>query len=241
MCTQFCTWRALNLASSKDQEAMERALTEAQLHIIFAASLYEEQLAAGHYFLHEHPMWATSWQIKEIEELMKQDGVTKVRGDQCQFGAEIKSGIHEGDPINKPTGFLTNSPCVARALAVTCEGQGGQCSRAKGGQHRLCSGSHARAAATYPRGLCRAILRGVRDQLRQDGHLKNGCFGIQAEDDEVATEHALRGEAQGYSGTYRDDLTGQILKDEWVHEARAKELEFFHAKSVWLKIPKAHA
>ena len=81
----------------------------------------------------------------------------------------------------------------------------------------------------------------MRDQLRQDGHLKNGCFGIQAEDDEVATEQALRGGAQGYSGKYRDDLTGQILKDEWVHEARAKELEFFHAKNVWLKISKVQA
>ena len=85
------------------------------------------------------------------------------------------------------------------------------------------------------------MLRGVRNQMRQDGMLKDGCFGLQAPDDDAEVEKNFRGPAQGYSGTYRDDLTGQVLKDELVKAARAKELAFFYSKRVWLKVPKAQA
>ena len=41
----------------------------------------------------------------------------------------------------------------------------------------------------------------------------------------------MSGPDQGYSGRYRDDISGQVLKDEWVVAARLKELEFFAAKA----------
>ena len=62
-------------------------------------------------------------------------------------------------------------------------------------------------------------------QLRADRKLKVGCYGIQAVDDEEQVEQDLRGPEQGYSGQYRDDMTGQILKDELVVKARREELE----------------
>ena len=37
---------------------------------------------------------------------------------------------------------------------------------------------------------------------------------------------------------YKDDLTGQPLRDDLVKIARAKELEFFCSKGVWLKVPR---
>ena len=141
----------------------------------------------------------------------------------------------------KPTGFMTNSPCIAQALSRRCEGRNGQCSRAKGGIHRTCSGKHARMAQKYPPELCRAVLRGVRDQMRSDNLLKDGCYRVMAPDDDAAVEAEIRGPSSGFSGRYTDDLTGQVLKDALVLEARAKELSFFHSKSVWLKVPKAQA
>ena len=36
---------------------------------------------------------------------------------------------------------------------------------------------------------------------------------------------------------YRDDLTGQLLEPALVHAARAKELEYFESKKVWIKRP----
>ena len=165
MCTHFCTWQALNTAKSADKEAMEKARRAAIEHIEYVVELYEMQLDAGRYFLHEQPLWATSWQLPKVEELMKCTGVTRVRGDQCQFGSEIQSGQYKGDPVMKPTGFTTNSSMIARALNATCSGISGWCSRSKGGRHRPCSGKHAKNAAIYPRGLCRAILQGIREQL----------------------------------------------------------------------------
>ncbi len=238
MCTQFCTWQALNAAKSPDKQAVEDARRAAVAHIEFVVELYEMQLDAGRYFLHEHPLWATSWQLAKVEGLMQRTGVVRVRTDQCQLGAEVKSGQHKGDPIMKPTGFMTNAAMLAKALSVTCTGPNGECSRSKGGQHRLCSGRHARDATVYPRALCRTILKGIRNQLREDNALKDGCFGVQAPDEDSEVEKSLRGPTQGYSGKYRDDLTGQVLNDVLVKEARAKELEFFYSKNVWLKVPK---
>ncbi len=241
MCTHFCTWQKLNESRSSDPQAMRRARAGATVHMNFVAELYHEQLQGGRYFLHEHPLWATSWALGSIEELMAQPQVTRVHGDQCQFGAQIQSGPGHGQPIKKPSGFMTNSPEIARALDVRCRGTGGRCSRPGGGVHQLCSGRHAREAAKYPRALCKAMLKGVRNQMVSDGLLKNGCFGLQAPDDDGEVEKHMRGPAQGYSGAYRDDLTGQVLKDELAKAARAKELAFFHSRRVWLKVPKAHA
>jgi len=128
----------------------------------------------------------------------------------------------KGSPILKPTGFMTNSDQLAAALSRRCQGTRGQCSRPTGGVHRLCSGKHARAAQKYPPGLCRAVLRGVRDQLRADNLLKDSCFGVQAPDDDATVEAELRGPSNGYSGKYSDDLTGQVLKDALVLEATGK-------------------
>ena len=57
-------------------------------------------------------------------------------------------------------------------------------------------------------------------------------------DEDVAAEKQPFGPAQGYSGKCRDDLTGQPLRDELVRAARAKELDFFCSKGVWMKVPR---
>ena len=75
---------------------------------------------------------------------------------------------------------------------------------------------HARRAQVYPRKLCRAILKGITKQMRIDGHLKRGCFGMQVKEDEDTLPERLYGPKQGYSGKYKDDLTSQILKDDLV-------------------------
>ena len=74
--------------------------------------------------------------------------------------------------------------------------------------------------------------------MKEDDILKSGCFGIQAPDDDAEVERQMRGPEQGYSGKYRDDLTGQVLRDEWVEKARSVELAYFHSKNVWIKVPK---
>ena len=176
-----------------------------------------------------------------MAELAKFPGVLRVQGDQCQYGAEARHGKHRGRPVKKPTGFLTNAECVANALSKRCMCVGGACSRPEGGYHITCQGQTAKDMAIYPKALCRAVLRVAAAQLRMDRRLKPGCFGIQAIDDDEEIHELTHTPKDGYSGKYRDDLTGQVLKDSLVKEARAKELGFFHSKGVWLKVPRQKA
>ena len=103
----------------------------------------------------------------------------------------------------------------------------------------VCSGANAREAAKYSKKLCRAILEGFRDQLRELGILQPGVIGMQGSfEDEINSLDVPR---EGYSGQFRDDITGQILRDEWVLEARRKELQYFAEKQVWKRVPRSHA
>jgi hypothetical protein len=95
-----------------------------------------------------------------------------------------------------------------------------------------CRGRIAKAAAVYPRKLCRAVLKGFCAQLKKDGSLENGVFGI----DTVHEKDTIRDEStEGCSGKFRDDITQQLLRDDLVLAAREKELEYFRSKSVWVK------
>ena len=239
MCKAFCSWQFLNFVKSKDKEAMRKFYLKAVEHMRFVVRLYRMQHDAGRYFLHEHPSGATSWKLDFIENLLNTPGIERTVGDQCQFGAEVMSGPKQGQPVKKPSGFMSNSPELLKVLNRRCLGGAtpGSCSRARGGTHVHAEGKVARDAAVYPPGLCRAIIKGVSAQLRADGLTKRGCFGIQARDDEDEISKACMGPEQGYSGKYRDDLTGQVLKDELVIKARLVELQFFHQKGVWVKRP----
>ena len=236
-CRALSTWQRLNESRANGSE-MKRQRIRATIHMDFVASLYREQVEDGLYFLHEHPAWATSWALPSFENLMKIDGVERVIGDQCQYGAEVQRGRLRGAPVLKPSGFLSNSPRIREALSQRCKGTRGSCSRPQGGKHVVLEGSLTKDAAVYPRKLCQAVLRGCAAQLRDDRRLKPGCFGIQALDDEEEIHDNLYGKEQGYSGEYKDDLTGQVLRDDLVVAARMKELEYFMKKGVWLKVPR---
>eukprot|EP00969_Alexandrium_andersonii_P056460 2489200-Alexandrium_andersonii.AAC.1 len=45
--------------------------------------LYEAQLDRGAHFLHEHPASATSWDTREMQELLSRPGVSSGIGHMC--------------------------------------------------------------------------------------------------------------------------------------------------------------
>ena len=67
MCRAFSTWQYLNDAKASNPDAVKRQKIRAKMHVDFVVSLYFDQLQAGRYFLHEHPQWATSWQLPSIQ------------------------------------------------------------------------------------------------------------------------------------------------------------------------------
>ena len=96
MCTPFCTWMALNEALTKDHATVRAAKEKAIEHINFVVSLYQMQVDAGRYFLHEHPAYATSWHLEAIKALLAAPSVQRVIADQCQFGSQVQRGMHKG-------------------------------------------------------------------------------------------------------------------------------------------------
>ena len=153
MCTAFSAWQHLN-RERRDPALMQREYNKAMIHLEFVCKLYRDQADAGRYFLHEHPVAASSWQERCVAELLEAPGVFEVNGDQCQYGQKAWNGAL----VKKPIGWMSNSSEVLRALWKRWGGQHGRCSSAAGRMHETCTGRFAKAAALYPCPLCRAIL-----------------------------------------------------------------------------------
>ncbi len=240
MCRAWSTWQHLN-ALRRDPDVIERELIRARVHLRFVLELYQEQIDGGRFFLHEHPRAAASWQESEVVEMLKNPEVSLVTADQCMHGAEVTYGYLKGQPVRKRTGFMSNAPALLARLKVQCNGREGRCERSKGGTHVIASGRVARDSERYSKQLCRAILRGMTDEVRTRGIARSGEVGLHAVTDDAEVDKQLHGPEQGYSGRFRDDMTHQVLRDDLVHEARQKELQYFTSKGVWLKRPKGEA
>ena len=236
MCTRWCSWQRLN-DLRRDPAVVQREKIRAAVHLDFVCELYRDQIEDGRFFLHEHPEGAGSWEVEPISRLLLVPEVQRVTADQCQYGQEVNSGMYKGRPVKKPTGFMSNAPHLLMRLSRRCAGRGGECTRPTGGRHVTATGKIAKEAAKYTRQLCRAIVHGMTDEMYFRGIWRRGEVGLHAVTDEDAPGQL----PNGCSGKYRDDVTGQPLRDDLVVEARAKELQYFHDKGVWIKRPRSEA
>ena len=100
-------------------------------------------------------------------------------------------------------------------------------------------------AAIYPFELCRAILRGFRNQMIADDKLKPGSVGLNCMMRDgiecCGTSEVLAfGNASGEvlkvkienTDEFKDDLTGQILPAEHLRAARRKEMNYVRSKGL---------
>ena len=78
------------------------------------------------------------------------------------------------------------------------------------------------------------MLKGVPDELGARGIIKDGEVGLHALCDEDDPK-LLKDPGQGFTGKFVDGMSGQVLNDSLVAEARRKELEYFTSKGVWRK------
>ena len=195
VCTAFSAWQHINKLK-RDAGVVSREYHRAMVHIRFCMQLYQMQIEGGRYFIHEHPSSATSWAESEVRRIMQMDVLRVASADQCHYNATTRSG----EPLKKPTRFMTNSLLVAEALGRRCSGSGGICSR--GAPHALCNGQRAKDAAIYPIELCRAILVGIHSQMIADGRLKPGevclnCVLFDCGEPRAVEENYVVGDAKG--------------------------------------------
>eukprot|EP00973_Karenia_brevis_P084114 11670821-Karenia_brevis.AAC.1 len=66
-CTYFSQLMRINWSRMDPDEAW-RKWEQAVEHVSFCMKLYSIQIEAGRYFLHEHPLSASSWQLPSVEQ-----------------------------------------------------------------------------------------------------------------------------------------------------------------------------
>ena len=109
-CTQFSNLQKLNKAINGPEwhNKFEIELEQAKAHARFCVELMREQLASGRHFLFEHPAWASSWDMLELQSLADTPGVLWQRADQCMYGLVTPNEDGVDRPAKKPTGFLSS-------------------------------------------------------------------------------------------------------------------------------------
>ena len=124
MCTDFCAWTHIN-HSKMPKEVVHERMKQARMHLSFRTKLYALQIQHGRYFLHEHPLGATSWKEESVRNILRKYGVVKVSADQCQYGLISRDQFGKG-LARKAIGFMTNSPCLAQELQRKCPNRYGR-------------------------------------------------------------------------------------------------------------------
>ena len=135
-----------SLQNLADPKIVARERKSGWVHLAWMCKLYRKQLSEGRLFVHEHPANATSWNEEFRLEVLQHTGVSRITADQCQLGQETD----KGEPIRKPTGFMSNYEDILGHLHKRCQGRGGPCSRPSGETHQLSKREKTKGDAQQP-------------------------------------------------------------------------------------------
>ena len=146
-------------------------------------------------------------------------GITKSVAHLCRYVMTSKNGDDVGC-VKKPTGFLINSIHLMDQLQKTCMG---------GHRHVQHVGGRAKACQIHPQKLCRAMLRGICNELVQSGIIAGNL-----NDRLTVSEENWNGNE--YLEEYIDDMPGQHLERDLVRAARKEEMDNFSEHKVYTQI-----
>ena len=144
--------------------------------------------------------------------------------------------------VKKSTKWMTNSKVLAELLNGVCS------NRVPGGlwhRHVHLVNGRATMARVYPPELVKAVLKGIRAQMKEDGEFRDvnaSDAGPSPEIDEhledfvedFTPSNEQRTEGQDEKIFY-DDITGVQLDTQGVLEARRQELAWIHKAEVYTK------
>ena len=159
-----------------DPGEARRLKVEGMAMFQFCVQVAEFQISQGRYFWIEQPASASSWATHAIAWLLRQPGVCLVQFDQCAAGLSVVPGKLS----RKATAFITNHIGIIHELsALQCAGDH---------EHQPLQSGLPDKAKTYPEGLLRSIIRGVKWQLRKEDKLilfLNGMENVLDDEQEV--------------------------------------------------------
>lgn len=139
---------------------------------------------------------------------------------------------------------MTNSVCIAQQLGRRCPNQGEYIVH----EHVRLESGRTRKAQIYPRELCRAICRGLQNQIKMD---HTGQFLLMEMNNNGATSRELMNVAKELASKYRiveepisdevemvwDDVSGAEFDPTQVKRARAEEVEYVRKMGLYNKVP----
>ena len=240
MCIVYSSMNRINHSRVSEEEVNAR-FRYAREHFEFSAKLYQMQIHAWRYFLHEHPHAASSWQETCIQRILNCEGVMKVVGDQCRYGLTTRDKEQEGW-ARKRIGSVTHLVHIAQQLGRKRPNRGGYVVH----QHIRLEGGRPEAAQVYPKELCRAICLGIQNQIKVDERgqsLSMGLGGTEATSKDlmnVAEDLRRKCKTAGEpdNGTAEkawDGVSGAELDPNKVRQARAEEIEYVHKMKLYEK------
>ena len=118
---------------------------------------------------------------REVWELMSEAGVDFVEVDQCEAGAVLSSmeDDEKEEPIQKHSGFLTNSEEIMKSLSVfKCRNRDEKDPRGKHEHGPQIGGKRSQMAEFYPPRLVESTLEGLTKQLEADGMKGEGAWTL---------------------------------------------------------------
>lgn len=219
MCTDFSILQGLNKARM-DPIKWDLMWTKGVRHMLSAIKLYHIQAEAGRFAIHEHPASASSWKLPEMQALMSDLNISKTNTHMCRFGMNSENEVGVG-VVKRPTGFRANSEHVREQSSRKCMG---------GHRHVQLMSGRARACQVHAEMLVRAILKGIKQELKH-----SGILAMVYQDLPVAS--ADEGDMYSYEGHFVDDVPGQVLDTRLAIEARKLEMATYDAHDAYEKKP----
>ena len=177
-CVAFSMLQELNFPKMGMQKSVQLLQTGLE-HLEIAMEVAKWQHRRGKWFIFEHPDLARSWSEPCVQKLVQMPGVIRTRCDMCAYGMAVdESGFNL-----EPTGILTNSKCISKRLQRRCP---------QDHVHAPLLGGRAIKAQVYPKAFCEEIIRGIKDQIREDGGWSTAERYISsAEAEEIYTQEGM--------------------------------------------------
>ena len=200
-CAEFSQLQNL----SKDCDRWRALAREGMQHLTFVCELHKKQIDGERFFLHRHPAHARCWGLWMIREILDMPCVVRVVGDLCPFGLWC-TDVEGLALVRKPTGWMTNSMKVAKALDRRCSRGHRHCNIFCGGAHKM------RIIERHPVRLVNAVLKALRQEVEKWYQL-------------AALEAGQHVDEPGYEEIY-DAIIGVKLDLVLVAKARNTEMRF---------------
>ena len=159
--TAFCQMHVKFNFRRMPPERVQALFADGRLHLQFMAQIYERQIAAGRYFLHEHPSSAQSWNEMCIRRILDRPNVDVAISYQCEYGLLTPSTDCIMRPAMTPTKWMSSSHFMLDRLRRRCQ---------RNHVHQHLIDGRAKAAENYPSELSVEMLRGMRDTADQNMH-----------------------------------------------------------------------